>query len=132
MDDGSCVITGCTDETALNYNENTTNEDNSTCYYTLPSIIINEIHFNPCNSQGDDFEWEFCELHNIGDLAADLSGYLFINGASGEDQIGLTFPDGTSINAGEFVVITVSGGLGAPNYEGNGYTKCSLWNLELI
>ena len=60
MDDGSCVITGCTDETALNYNENTTNEDNSTCYYTLPSIIINEIHFNPCNSR-DDFKWEFCE-----------------------------------------------------------------------
>ena len=128
MDDGSCVITGCTDETALNYNENTTNEDNSTCYYTLPSIIINEIHFNPCNSQGDDFEWEFCELHNIGDLAADLSGYLFINGASGEDQIGLTFPEGTSIAAGEFVVITVSGGLGAPNYEGNGY---QVFTMEL-
>ena len=65
-DDSSCVITGCTDPTALNYNANTTLEDNSTCYYTLPSIIINEIHYNPCNNQGDDFDYEFVELLNIG------------------------------------------------------------------
>ena len=121
LDDGSCVITGCNDENALNYNPNTTNEDNSSCYYTLPSIIINEIHYNPCSAQGDDFEWEFCELLNLGDLAADISGYQFINGASGEDQVGLVFPEGTSIGSGEFIVITVAGGLGAPNYQGNGY-----------
>ena len=128
MDDGSCVITGCGDELALNYNANATVADNSTCYYTLPSIVINEIHYNPCSAQGDDFEWEFCELLNIGDLPADLGGYQLINGASGEDQVGLVFAEGTTIAAGEFVVITVSGGLGAPNYEGNGY---QVFTMEL-
>ena len=128
VDDGSCMITGCTDTDALNYNPNTTTEDNSTCYYTLPSIIINEIHYNPCSNQGDDFEWEFCELLNLGDLPADISGFIFINGASGEDQVGLVFPEGTTIGPGEFIVITVSGGLGTPNYEGNGY---QVFTMEL-
>ena len=119
FDDGSCVITGCTDPTALNYNPNTTLEDNTTCYYTLPNIIINEIHYNPCNNQGDDFDYEFVELLNIGDLAADLSGYEFYNTAGGLDQLGLTFPEGTSIAAGEFVLIVVSEA-GASNYAGTG------------
>ena len=119
FDDGSCVITGCTDPTALNYNPNTTLEDNTTCYYTLPNIIINEIHYNPCNNQGDDFDYEFVELLNIGDLAADLSGYEFYNTAGGLDQHGLTFPEGTSIAAGEFVLIVVSEA-GAANYAGTG------------
>jgi predicted extracellular nuclease len=128
VDDGSCVITGCDDSSAFNYNPNTTIADNTTCYYSLPSIVINEIHYNPCSGQGDDFEWEFCELHNAGDLPADLSGYHFVNSASGEDQIGLIFPAGTILAAGEFVVITVAGGLGAPNYEGNGY---QVFTMEL-
>ena len=119
FDDGSCVITGCTDPTALNYNPNTTLEDNTTCYYTLPNIIVNEIHYNPCNNQGDDFDYEFVELLNIGDLAADLSGYEFYNTAGGLDQLGLTFPEGTSIAAGEFVLIVVSEA-GAANYAGTG------------
>jgi predicted extracellular nuclease len=120
VDDGSCVITGCTDPTALNYNANTTLEDNSTCYYTLPSIIINEIHYNPCGLQGDDFDYEFVELLNIGDLAADLSGFEFYNTSGGLDQLGLTFPEGTTIAAGEFIVLTVSAA-GTSNYSGNGY-----------
>jgi hypothetical protein len=121
IDDGSCVITGCLDPLALNYNAATTLMDNTLCYYTLPSIIINEIHFNPCSSQGDDFDWEFCEILNNGDLAADISGYNFFNSASGVPQLGMVFPAGTILAAGEFAVITVAGGLGAPNYEGNGY-----------
>jgi len=120
LDDGSCVITGCTDPTALNYNPNTTLEDNSTCYYTLPSVLINEIHYNPCNSQGADFDYEFVELVNVGDLAADLSGFEFYNTAGGLDQLGLAFPGGTSIGAGQFIVITVSEA-GTANYSGNGY-----------
>ena len=48
-DDGSCVITGCTDDTALNYDSTATVADNTTCYYTLPNIIVNEIHYNPCD-----------------------------------------------------------------------------------
>ena len=118
-DDGSCVITGCTDPGALNYNANTTLEDNSTCYYTLPNIIINEIHYNPCNGQGDDFDYEFVELLNTGDVAADVSGYEFYNTAGGLDQLALTFPEGTSIGAGEFVLIVV-GEDGAANYASTG------------
>ena len=120
LDDGSCVITGCTDPTALNYNPNTTLEDNTTCYYTLPSIIINEIHYNPCSNQGEDFDWEFVEILNIGDIATDIAGYEFYNTAGGLDQLGLTFPEGTSIAAGEFIVIVVSDA-GNTNYSGNGY-----------
>ena len=66
-------------------------------------IVINEIHYNPCSNQGDDFEWEFCELLNLGDLPADISGFNFINGASGEDQVGLVFPEGTTMGPGEFL-----------------------------
>lgn len=120
VDDGSCVITGCTDPTALNYNANTTLEDNSTCYYTLPSIIVNEIHYNPCGLQGDDFDYEFIELLNIGDLAADISGYEFYNTSGGLDQLGVTFPEGTSMAAGEFILLVMSDN-GVANYSGNGY-----------
>jgi predicted extracellular nuclease/plastocyanin len=127
-DDGSCVITGCFDPLALNYNVNTTVVDNNLCYYTLPSVLINEIHYNPSTSQGDDFDWEFCELYNSGDLAADLSGYHFVNSASGAPQLGLIFPAGTSLAAGEFVIVTVAGGGGTLNYSGNGY---QVFELEL-
>jgi len=120
-DDGTCVITGCFDDLALNYNVNSTIVDNTLCYYTLPSILINEIHYNSSIAQGDDFDWEFCELYNSGDLSADLSGYHFFNSASGSPQLGLVFPAGTSIAAGEFVIVTVAGGGGTLNYSGNGY-----------
>ena len=128
VDDDSCVIAGCDDPLALNYNANVTDPDSSTCYYTLPSIIINEIHFNPSSAQGDDFDWEFCELHNAGDLAADLSGLHFFNSASGAPQLGLVFPDDASLAAGEFMIITVAGGGGTSNYSGNGY---QVFEMEL-
>ena len=108
VDDGSCVITGCTDPTALNYNENTTLEDNTTCYYTLPNIVINEIHYNPCTSQGGDFDFEFVELLNAGAVSEDISGYEFYNEAGGLDQLSVTFPEGTTIGAGEFILMVVS------------------------
>ncbi len=127
-DDGTCIVTGCFDPLALNYNANATVVDNTLCYYTLPSIVINEIHYNSSIAQGDDFDWEFCELYNTGDLAADLSGYHFFNSASGSSQLGLVFPAGTSIAAGEFVIVTVAGGGGTLNYSGNGY---QVFEMEL-
>ena len=120
-DDGSCVITGCTDGTALNYNPNVTSEDNSICYYTLPNIIINEIHYNPCASQGIDPNWEFCELLNIGDLSADLSGYKFVNESDGNNQVGLVFPQGTTVGPGEFIVISADNSSDVSDYSGNDY-----------
>ena len=120
LDDGSCVIVGCTDPTALNYEANATQADDASCYYTLPSVIINEIHYNPCGAQGDDFDYEFVELLNIGDVTVDLAGYEFYNESAGDDQLSLVFPEGTSMAAGEFIVLVVSeAGLAA--YGGNGY-----------
>jgi hypothetical protein len=120
LDDGSCVIVGCTDPTALNYEANATQADDASCYYTLPSVIINEIHYNPCGAQGDDFDFEFVELLNIGDVTVDLSGYEFYNESAGDDQLSLVFSAGTMMAAGEFIVLVVSdAGLAA--YGGNGY-----------
>ena len=111
---------GLHDPTALNYEANATQADDASCYYTLPSVIINEIHYNPCGAQGDDFDYEFVELLNIGDVTVDLSGYEFYNESAGDDQLSLVFPEGTSMAAGEFIVLVVSeAGLAA--YGGNGY-----------
>ena len=82
--------------------------DDASCYYTLPSVIINEIHYNPCGAQGDDFDYEFVELMNIGDVTVDLSGYEFYNESAGDDQLSLVFPEGTSMAASEFIVLVVS------------------------
>ena len=54
LDDGSCIISGCDDPAAFNYQEGVNNPTNEDCYYTLPNLVINEIHYNPCSSQGDD------------------------------------------------------------------------------
>lgn len=57
------------------------------------SLVINEIHHTPAIGGV-----EFIELHSIHDETVDLSGY---------DLIGLlTFPDGTLIDPGGFIVVT--------------------------
>ena len=121
-DDGSCVITGCTDETALNYDANATTADNTTCYYTLPNVIVNEIHYNPCDNQGGDFDWEFAEFYNAGD-EADLSGYEVWFAFSNPTAISLamTFPEGTIIPADSYFLV-VPGLVAQANYEAMGIT----------
>ena len=60
-------------------------------------IVINELHVNP------DIETElveFVELHNRGNAAVDLSGWTLRNAVS------YTFPAGTMLNAGAYVVVT--------------------------
>ena len=60
------------------------------------AVVINEIHHDP------DVKTElaeFIELHNTGDEPADLGGWT-IGGA-----VGFTFPDGSKIDGGGFVVI---------------------------
>ncbi len=59
-------------------------------------IVINEIFYNPPagNAQG-----EFLELHNRGSGAADLSGWAFTKGVS------YTFPPGTTLAAGGYLVV---------------------------
>jgi hypothetical protein len=60
-------------------------------------IVINEIHYNP------DLAYElveFIELYNAGNQAVDLSGWYFSDGVS------YTFPSGTTLAAGAYLVIT--------------------------
>ena len=121
-DDGSCVITGCTDATALNYNADATVEDNTTCYYTLPNIIVNEIHYNPCDNQGGDFDWEYVEFYNAGD-EADLSGYEVWSAFSDPTSISYaaTLPEGSIIPAGGYFLV-VPGLVAEANYAAMGIT----------
>ena len=121
-DDGSCIITGCTDPTALNYEPAATVADNDLCYYTLPSIIVNEIHYNPCDNQGGDFDWEYVEFYNAGD-EADLSGYEVWFAFSNPEAISLalTFPAGTVIPADSYFLV-VPGAVAEANYTAMGIT----------
>lgn len=110
QDDGSCVISGCTDMTALNYNALATLDDGS-CYFTLPNLVINELHYNPCVVQGDDLDYEFVEIYNAEATTVDLSGFTFNAGFT------FTFPDGASMAAGEYIIVATN----AATYAGNGY-----------
>lgn len=60
-------------------------------------IVINEIHYN---SRPNDARDEFIELHNTGEEAVDLSGWFF------NDGVDFTFPAGSEIEAGGFVVVS--------------------------
>ena len=119
IDDGSCVISGCNDPAALNYEEGVTNATNETCYFTLPNMVINEIHYNPCSAQGDDFDFEFVEIYVSNDMAIDMGGFEFYNSASGAPQLGYVFPEGTTVQPGEYFLMTVSEA-GTANYSGLG------------
>ncbi|MCK4294938.1 MAG: lamin tail domain-containing protein, partial [Planctomycetes bacterium] len=60
-------------------------------------VVINEIHSNP------DVETElveFIELYNAGPVDVDMSGWYF------RDGITYTFPEGTILQAGEYLVVT--------------------------
>ena len=121
-DDGSCIITGCTDPTALNYNEAATVADNDLCYYTCSNILVNEIHYNPCDAQGPDFDWEFVEFYNAGE-EADLSGYEVWFAFSNPEalSVALTFPAGTVIPADSYFLV-VPGAVAEANYTDQGIT----------
>jgi hypothetical protein len=60
------------------------------------SVVINELHVNPDNEAE---EVEFLELHNPGDSTLDLSSASFTSGIS------YTFPAGTSLQAGGYLVV---------------------------
>lgn len=77
----------------------------------VPNIVINEIHYNPSTTQGNDTDYEFVELYNAESSTVDLSGYTFAQG------ITYTFPGGTTIDPGEYIIVTVN----ASSYSGNGY-----------
>lgn len=79
---------------------------------SLPAIVISEIHYHPSSAlQGDGELYEFVELVNMAEHPVDISGYQFTNG------INFTFPQGTSINGGEYVVVAKT----AATYTNHGY-----------
>lgn len=71
-------------------------------------IVINEIHYNPAGGTVD----EFLELYNASGTDLNLGNVTFTEGVT------YTFPAGTIISAGEYIVLAEV----ASNYSGNGYT----------
>jgi hypothetical protein len=63
---------------------------------SLSRVLINEIHYDPPIKTELT---EFIELHNSGTAPVDLSGWAFTEGVT------LTFPAGTTIAAGGFLVV---------------------------
>jgi len=63
------------------------------------NIVINEIHYNPPSNQGNDDFYEFFELYNNGTEAVDIAGWIVSEG------ITHTFAAGTTISAGEYLVV---------------------------
>lgn len=62
-------------------------------------IVINEIMYNPPDTQGLDDYWEWLELYNNDDVTVDLSGWSFNSG------IEFIFPQGTTMAPGDFLVV---------------------------
>lgn len=60
--------------------------------------VISEIHYNPSSQQGNDSQYEFVELMNPHPFSISVSGYSLADG------IDVTFPEGTMIPAGGFLV----------------------------
>jgi hypothetical protein len=81
--------------------------DDGSCAY--PNLVINEIHFNPDDGAGfPDTGYEYLEIYNAEAVAVDISGYFFSNGVT------FTFPPGTIMAAGEYIVVAAN----AANYVG--------------
>ncbi|MDA1272863.1 MAG: lamin tail domain-containing protein [Verrucomicrobia bacterium] len=75
-------------------------EASFTVEQTFTELLITEIMYHPSdweNTNGDDFE--FIELKNISDIELDLSGVQFTEG------IRFTFPIGSRLGPGQFVVL---------------------------
>jgi hypothetical protein len=110
VSDGSCTYPGCDNSTAINYNSAAGCTDGS-CYFTLPNLVINEIHYNPNDPAGyPDIDYEYLEIYNADAQAWDLETYTI-------SAIGFTFPIGASISAGEYIVLAIN----SVTYSGNGY-----------
>ena len=76
---------------------------------TTPSVVFNEIHYNPSSSQGDDNAYEFLELYNYGGSDVDISGWTISNGLS------YTIPNSTTLSAGGYLILAVN----SSNYSGS-------------
>ena len=93
----------------INYKTDGTVVNGNVTTGTTPSIVFNEIHYNPASSQGDDTAYEFLELYNYGSSDVDISGWTLSNGLS------YTIPNSTTLSAGSYLVLAVNNS----NYSGS-------------
>ncbi len=79
--------------------------------FEVAELVITEIHYNPAAAQGSDADYEFFEICNAGTSTVNLENYYFAEGVT------FTFPAGSSIAAGEYIVLAYN----ELSYTGNGY-----------
>jgi len=65
----------------------------------VSDLVITEIHYHPSESQGPEELFEFIEIVSLADHTLDISNYRVTEG------IDFTFPIGTDIHPGEYLVI---------------------------
>src|SRR4051794_29376962 len=63
------------------------------------AVVFNEIHYQPANKTKLE---KFIELHNPGAVSLDVGGWSI------SDGVDFTFPAGTKIDAGGFIVVAES------------------------
>lgn len=95
-------------------------------FFSIPSdyddLKITEVHYNPLpETTIDGSKFEFIELKNTGTSTLNMGDLTFVNG------IDFEFPEGTQLDAGEFIVLASNstyfyeryGFLPSGNYRGN-------------
>lgn len=63
-----------------------------------PNVVISELMYNPAGAMGPDSDFEYTELYNSGDAAADIGEWTL----AGHN---IVFPVGTTMAPGEYIVI---------------------------
>jgi hypothetical protein len=93
------VIPGCTEEAALNYDENAT-EDDGSCFYEWPetsNLFFSEVAEGSSNNK-------YLEIYNASGGDVDLSGYSLSSCSNGcNDGVSWDYPDNVSFDAGTTV-----------------------------
>ncbi len=74
-----------------------------------PNVVITEIMYNPA---GDDEGKEYVEIYNAGATPVDISGWM-LRDLEGDPATG-AIPAGTTMLAGEVIVLTAGSGPGVP------------------
>jgi len=98
------VIPGCTDEDALNFDENAT-EDDGSCFYEAANLFFSEYAEGSSNNK-------YLEIYNASDGDVDMSGYSLSSCSNGcDDGVSWDYPDnvtfaaGTTLAAGDVYVV---------------------------